>query len=104
MESYVREVYDDSQSTAGQKSISSQSSRPRRSRGRQQTDDAADPGAVPEVHEHENQDEEKNDSDGEDENLTDKPDDEDHDMEKRYFRSPTQLRRRARAEEKRTET
>ena len=36
MELYMREVYDDSQSTAGQKRTSSQSSRPHRSRGRRQ--------------------------------------------------------------------
>ena len=39
------------------------------------TDDAADPRAVPEVHEHENQDEEVNDNDGEHEESPDKPDD-----------------------------
>ena len=43
--------------------------------------DAADPRAVSEVLEHENQDEEANDNDGEDEESPDKPDDEDHDME-----------------------
>ena len=36
MESCVREVYDDSQRTAGQKRTSSQSSRPHRNRGRRQ--------------------------------------------------------------------
>ena len=36
MELYMLEVYDDSQSTAGQKRTSSQSSRPHRSRGRRQ--------------------------------------------------------------------
>ena len=45
------------------------------------THDAADHRAVPEVHEHENQDEEANDNVGEDEESPDKPDDEEHDME-----------------------
>ena len=37
MELKMREVYDDSQTTAGQKRTSSQSSRPHRSRGRRQS-------------------------------------------------------------------
>ena len=48
------------------------------------TDDATDPRAVPELHEHENQDEEANENDGEDEESPDKPDGEDHDMEGEY--------------------
>ena len=76
----MREVYDDSQSTAGQKRTSSQSSRPQKPRSTT-TDDAADPRAAPEVHEHENRDEEANDNDAEDEESPDKPDDEGHDME-----------------------
>ena len=45
------------------------------------TDVATDHRAVPEVHEHENQDKEVNDNDGEDEESPDKPDDEVHEME-----------------------
>ena len=52
------------------------------------TDDAADPRAVPEVHDHENQDEEANENDGEDEESPDKPDGEDHDMEEETLPKP----------------
>ena len=85
---FLREVYDDSQRTAGQERTSSQSSRLHRSRGRRQPIDAADPRAEPKVHEHEKQDEEANDNDGEDEESPDKPDDEDHDMEGETFPQP----------------
>ena len=77
----MREVYDDSQRTAGQKrNLKSVIETPQKPMSTT-TDDTADPRAVPEVHEHENQDEEANDNDGEDEESLDKPDDEDHDME-----------------------
>ena len=56
MELKMREVYDDSQSTAGQKITSSHSSRPHRSRGRRQPMMQQNP-----------KDEEANDHDGEDE-------------------------------------
>ena len=52
------------------------------------TDDAADPRAVPEVHENVNQDEEANDNDGEDEESPDTADDEDHDMEEETLLEP----------------
>ena len=84
----MREVYEDSQSTAGQKRTSSQSSSTPQKPRSTTTDDAADPRAVPEVHEHENQDEEANDNDGEDEESPDKPDDEDHDMEEETLLEP----------------
>ena len=45
------------------------------------TDDATDPGVVPEVHEQENPNEEVNENDDEYEETPDKPDDEDHEME-----------------------
>ena len=77
----MRQVYDDSQITAGQKRTSSQSPRPYRSRGRRQPMMQQTPRAVPEAHEQENQDEEANDNDGEDKESPDKPDGEDHDME-----------------------
>ena len=66
------------------------------------TDDAADPRAVPEVHEHENQDEEANDDDGEDEESPDKPDDEDHAMEEETLPEPGTSATSSRGE-KRTE-
>ena len=66
MELCVREVYNDSQRTAGQKrNIKSVIESPQKPRSTT-TDDAVDPRAVPEVHEHENQDEEANENDGED--------------------------------------
>ena len=64
------------------------------------TDDAADPRAVPEVHEQENQNQEANEHDDESGETPDKPDDEDHEMEGRRFQSQTQQRRRAQAEER----
>ena len=69
----MREVYDDSQRTAGQKRTSRQSS--------MTTDDATDPRVVPEVHEQENQNEQANENDDESGETPDKPDDEDHEME-----------------------
>ena len=45
------------------------------------TDDAADPRAVPEVHEQENQNQEANEHNDESGETPDKPDDEDHEME-----------------------
>ena len=47
------------------------------------TDDATDPGVVPEVHEQENPNEEANENDHESGETPDKPDDEDHEMERR---------------------
>ena len=75
----MREVYDAEHSWS-EENIKSVTETPQKPRSAA-TDDAADPRAVPEVHEHANQDEEANDNDGEDEESPDKPDDEDHDME-----------------------
>ena len=60
----MREVYDDSQRTAGQKRISRQSSTPQKPRS-MTTDDAADPRVIPEVHEQESPNEETNENDDE---------------------------------------
>ena len=69
------------------------------------TDDATDPRAIPELHEHENQDEEANENDGEDEESPDKPDGEDHDMEGETFQEPdTTATSSSSRREKRTET
>ena len=69
------------------------------------TDDAADPRAVPEVHEHENQKEEENENDDEDGETPDMPDDEDHDMEGETLPEPdTAATSSSSRGEKRTET
>ena len=69
------------------------------------TDGVADPRAVPEVHEHVNQDEEANDNGGEDEESPDKPEDEDHDMEGETLPQPdTTATSSSSRGEKRTET
>ena len=73
----VRRLAENSWSEENLKSVIETPQKPRSTT----TDDAADPRAVPEVHEHENHDEEANDNDGEDEESPVKPDDEDHDME-----------------------
>ena len=75
---YAQSVQTTRQRTAGQKRTSSQSSRTPQKPRSTTTDDAADPRAVPALHEHENQDEEANENDGEDEESPDKPDGEDH--------------------------
>ena len=63
------------------------------------------PQAVPEAHEHENQDEEANDNDGEDEKSHDKLDDENHDMEGETLPEPdTTATSSSSRGEKRTET
>ena len=69
------------------------------------TDDAADPRAVPVVHEHENQNEEANENDDEDGEAPDKPDDEDHEMEGDTLPEPdTAATSSSSRGEKRTET
>ena len=101
----MREVYDDSQRTAGQKRTSRQSSKTPQKPRSMTTDDAADPRAVPEVHEHENQNEEANENDDEDGETPDKPDDEDHDMEEETLPEPdTAATSSSSRGEKRTET
>ena len=59
----MREVYDDSQRTAGQKRTSKQST-PQKPRS-MTTDDALDPRVVPEAHEQESPNEEANENDDE---------------------------------------
>ena len=104
MELCMREVYDDSQKTAGQKRTSRQSSRPHKPRS-MTTDDAADPRVVPDVHEHESQNEEANDNDDGDGETPDKPDDEDHEMEGETHPEPdTAATSSSSRGEKRTET
>ena len=76
----MREVYDDSQRTAGQKNLKAIIETPQKPRS-MTTGDAKVPRAVPEVHEHENQYDEANKNDDEDGETPDKPHDEDHDME-----------------------
>ena len=76
----MREVYDDSQRTAGQKRTSRQSSRPPQKPRSMTTDDAARPRVVPEVHEQENPNEEANEDDEESGETPDNPEDEDHEM------------------------
>ena len=69
------------------------------------TDDAADPRAVPKVHEQENQTEEANENDDEDGETPDKPDDEDHQMEGETYPEPdTAATSSSSRGEKRTET
>ena len=76
----MREVYDDSQRTAGQKNLKAVVETPQKPRS-MTTDDAADPRVVPEVHEQESPNEEANENDDESGETPDKPDDEDHEME-----------------------
>ena len=78
----MREVYDDSQRTAGQKNLKAVVETPQKPRS-MTTDDAADPRVVPEVHEQESPNEEANENDDESGETPDKPDDEDHEMEGR---------------------
>ena len=93
------EVYDDLQNTAGQKKMSDQSSRLHRSRGRQQQTMQLTFEQYQKVREHDNENEEKNEDDSENEKPIDQPEDDDHDMQGRCFRSLTQLQRRAWDEE-----
>ena len=67
----VRRLAEHSWSEENLKSVTETPQKPRSTT----TDDSADPRAVPEAHEHENQDDEANDNDGEDEESPDKPDD-----------------------------
>ena len=102
----MREVYDDSQRTAGQKRTSRQSviETPQKPRS-MTTDDATDPRVVPEVHEQENPNEEVNENDDEYEQTPDKPDDEDHEMEGETLPEPdTAATSSSSRGEKRTET
>ena len=64
------------------------------------TDDAGDPRAVPEVHEHENQNEEANENGDEDGETPDKQTTRIMTWRGRRFQSQTQQRRRAQAEER----
>ena len=69
------------------------------------TDDATDPGVVPEVHEQENPNEEVNENDDEYEETLDKPDDEDHEMEGETLPEPDTVATSSSSRgEKRTET
>ena len=91
MEPCMREIYDNSQSP--QKPLSTT------------TDGAADLRAVPEIHEHDNQDEEANEKDGENEESPNKPHGEDHDMEGETLPDPdTTTTSSSSRGEKRTET
>ena len=97
----VRRLAENSWSEENLKSIIETPQKPRSTT----TDDATDPRAVPELHEHENQDEEANENDGEDEESPDKPDGEDHDMEGGTFQEPdTTATSSSSRREKRTET
>ena len=96
MELCMREVYDDSQSTAGQKRTSRQSSRPHRS---MTTDGAADSRVVPEVHEQENQNDEAKENDDEDGKHPTSQTMRIMKWRRRRFQNQTQQRRRAQAEE-----
>ena len=69
------------------------------------TDDAADPRVVPEVHEQESPNEEANENDDESGETPDKPDDEDHEMERETLPEPdTAAMSSSSRGEKRTET
>ena len=81
MESCMREVYDDSQKTAGQKrNLKAVVETPQKPRS-MTTDDALDPRVVPEAHEQENPNEEANENNEESGETPDKPEDMDHEME-----------------------
>ena len=72
---------------------------------RSMTTDDADPRAVPEVHEQENQNEDANENDDERGETPDKPDDEDHEMEGETLPQPdTAATSSSSRGEKRTET
>ena len=87
-ESYMLEVYDILQNTAGQKeNLRSVVETPQKPRSTA-TDDAADLRAVPEVREHDNENEEKNEDDSENEKPPDKPEDDDHDMQGEMLTEP----------------
>ena len=101
----MREVYDNSQRTAGQKRTSKQSSRPPQKPRSMTTDDASDPRVVPEAHEQESPNEEANENDDESGEIPDKPDDEDHEMEGETLPEPdTAATSSSSRGEKRTET
>ena len=101
----MREVYDDSQRTAGQKRTSRQSSRPPQKPRSMTTDDAAGPRVVPEVHEQENPNEEANEDDEESGETPDNPEDEDHEMEGETLPEPdTAATSSSNRGERRTET
>ena len=96
----MRDVYDDSQRTAGQKkNLQAVVETPQKPRS-MTTDDALDPRVVPEAREQESPNEEANENDDESGEIPDKPEDEDHEMEGETLQSQTQQRRRAQAEER----
>ena len=105
MESCMREVYDDSQKTAGQRRTSKQLWRPPQKPRSMTTDDALDPRVVPEAHEQENPNEEANENNEESGETPDKPEDMDHEMEGETLPEPdTAATSSSSRGEKRTET
>ena len=101
----MREVYDDSQRTAGQKeNLKAVVETPQKPRS-MTTDDALDPRVVPEAHERESPNEEANENDDESGEIPDKPEDEDHEMEGETLPEPdTAATSSSSRGEKRTET